>query len=315
MSKVVGSGLRTRVRWTSDLSETITAAPTSLTGSPVCSSWLPTAPMTIAISIGSIPRRQRIRLASRAPVCSWLTPPTTFPMSGRDPAIAARWIDRSGRASRRRTLPPMLATRFACRAPCSVYPIAPVYSSAFAIYASTSGSRLMSSRVKGRPVRLGVTWLAALRVSAMVGGEAGLSSRGPPLRERLDRRAVRPDADVLGEFERQVVVLDVQNDAVQTSAGQHPVSLLEARQHLPIFFLLHLLRPDQHDIEHREKDEQRQQRRDLLDLLRGHPYASDRFRVPDGSATSGRFPPGRSSAPCSGASPAASYAARTARLR
>src|SRR5207302_1768283 len=173
----------------------------------------------------------------------------------------------------------------------------------------------MSSRVKGRPVTLGVTWLAALRVSAMVGREAGLSSRGPPFRERLDRRAIRADADVLGELKRQIVVLDVQNDAVQTSAGQHPVSLLEARQHLPIFFLLHLLRPDQHDIEHREKDEQRQQRRDLLDLLRGHPYASDRFRVPDGSATSGRFPPGRSSAPCSGASPAASYAARTARLQ
>src|SRR5438309_976604 len=146
MSKVVGSGLRTRVRCTSDLSETITAAPTSLTGSPVCSSWLPIAPVT-----------------------------------------------------------------------------------------------------------MGVTWLAALRVSAMVGREAGLPSRGPPFRERLDRRAIRADADVLGEFKRQVVVLDVQNDTVQTSAGEHPVSLLEARQHLPIFFLLHLLRPDEHDVEDHEK--------------------------------------------------------------
>src|SRR4030067_2370320 len=44
----------------------------------------------------------------------------------------------------------MLAVRLAWRAPCSVYPIAPVYSFALMMYASTSGSRFTPSRATSR---------------------------------------------------------------------------------------------------------------------------------------------------------------------
>src|SRR3972149_5977884 len=74
MSKVVGSGLRTRERCTSDLSARMTAAPTGLTGSPPFSSWLPIAPITTARSTESIPRRMRMPFARTAPGCSWLLP-------------------------------------------------------------------------------------------------------------------------------------------------------------------------------------------------------------------------------------------------
>jgi hypothetical protein len=89
MSNVLGSGLRTRVWWTSDLSARIAAALTSFIGRPNSSSWLPTAFMTTAISRGSIPNRcstARAIIAAETPCASR---ETQLPMSCMNPAIDA----------------------------------------------------------------------------------------------------------------------------------------------------------------------------------------------------------------------------------
>src|SRR5260370_7889720 len=101
----------------------------------------------------------------------------------------------------------MLATRLAWRTPCSVYPMARVYSSAFTMYASTSRSRLTSSRVTWRPGARGVIGPAA-RLS--------LTSRSPTtLHHGLHGAPLRPNPDVLRELQRHIVVLHFKDDGVQ----------------------------------------------------------------------------------------------------
>src|SRR3990170_4702031 len=138
----------------------------------------------------------------------------------------------------------MLAVRLAWRAPCSVYPIAPVYSFALMMYASTSGSRFTSSRVTSRCFAARVSADSAIgMVRSCVIGDLG---PGRPALAHGRRRGlllagadvghrppVRLHAEVRGDLQGQQVFVDVVDGGMQSADGDDPVALLQLAQHLP----------------------------------------------------------------------------------
>src|SRR5256886_5916663 len=136
----------------------------------------------------------------------------------------------------------MLAVRFACREPCSVYPMAPVYSLALSIYAVTSASRFTSSSVTSfAPVMPVVASAIALFTPVAV-------SRSPvpafPLRRRrcrregngfllflvpqvTDRAPVGLPAQVGGQFPAEYLAVHIQHHRMQPADGDDSIPLLQ----------------------------------------------------------------------------------------
>src|SRR6266849_4974011 len=175
----------------------------------------------------------------------------------------ATWASRSGFPNRFSVLYAMFAVRLACREPCSVYPIAPVYSLALSIKAVTSGSRLTSSSVTslapGRPVETSAMVFFLLPSFSCSPAPdypppGGGTSSGRPRRwsnrRRLwlavaqitDRGAIGLHPKIGREFHGYGVTVDIEKRGMQPADSDNPVALLQLAQHFPPFALLRLLR-------------------------------------------------------------------------
>lgn len=62
--------------------------------------------------------------------------------------------------------------------------------------------------------------------------------------------------DVIGYPYRKHIIVDVPDQAVNTTDGDHPIAFLKTAQELLPFFLVLLLRPDQQEIKDHEKENQ-----------------------------------------------------------
>src|SRR2546426_117969 len=145
----------------------------------------------------------------------------------------------------------MLAVRFACREPCSVYPMAPVYSLALSMYAVTSASRFTSSSVTCLAPVTPVVASAIRDVTpdsqiavAPSRGRAVLSRKPSSLRRRrcrregdgfllflipqvTDRAPVGLHAQVGGQFQAEHLAVHVQHHRMQPADGDDSIPLLQ----------------------------------------------------------------------------------------